>query len=124
MSSIARTIGLIAMAGSLGGCWGAVSEHPAAQYVHRSDTITLSAGDAKEVNAATHAIDPWPPGVGDPRIRANGERMAGAAERYRRNGQRTDSPAGQQAPSAAGTAGMSPLTSGPSPSGDRATLPY
>jgi hypothetical protein len=29
-------------------------------------------------------IDPWPPGVGDRRIPANGERMVGAVERYQR----------------------------------------
>src|SRR3979411_624042 len=31
-----------------------------AQYIQRSDTITLGAGNAKDVNAATHVIDPWP----------------------------------------------------------------
>src|SRR5215470_6730901 len=113
MINIPRTIGLIAMAASVGGCWGVVSENPAAQYIHRSDTVTLSAGDAKEVNATIHTIDPWPPGVGDPRIRANGERMAGAVERYRRGGQRTDSqgappgPLGPLGPLGVGTAGMS-----------------
>jgi hypothetical protein len=121
MINIARTIGLIAMAATVGGCWGAVSENPAAPYVHRSDTITLSAGDAKEVNATTHVIDPWPPGVGDPRIRANGERMAGAVERYRRGGQRPDSQSGPQGALAVGTAGMSPVQPGPPPT---ATLPY
>jgi hypothetical protein len=52
-------------------------------YLQRSDKITLSAGNAKEVNTATHFIDPWPRNVGNRRIPGNGERMAGAAERYR-----------------------------------------
>ena len=37
------------------------------------------------MNAATHIIDPWPRYVGNRRIPANGERMAGAVERYRTN---------------------------------------
>jgi len=53
------------------------------QYIQRSDTITLGAGNAKDANAATHVIDPWPPYVGNRRIPGNGERMSGAVERYR-----------------------------------------
>ncbi|WP_162827118.1 hypothetical protein [Pseudolabrys taiwanensis] len=55
----------------------------AAPYLQRSDKIFAGAGDAKDVNAATHVIDPWPRYVGNRRIPANGERMVGAIERYR-----------------------------------------
>jgi hypothetical protein len=58
-------------------------QDPAAEYLQRSNKITLSAGNAKEVNAATHVIDPWPPYVGNRRIPGNGERMVSAIERYR-----------------------------------------
>jgi hypothetical protein len=58
-------------------------QDPFAQYVHRSNKITLSAGNASAVNTATHVIDPWPRYVGNRRIPGNRERMAGAAERYR-----------------------------------------
>jgi len=75
---IMRTFGVLALAAALGGCWG-----DNGQYLHRSDTITLSAGNAKEVNAATHVIDPWPRRVAQRRIRANGERMVGAIQRYK-----------------------------------------
>ena len=44
-------------------------------------------------NATTHTIDPWPPGVTNRRIPANGERMVHAIERYRK---------GPQAPASAG----------------------
>jgi hypothetical protein len=57
----------------------------AAQYFERKDTIVSGAGDARDVNAATHIIDPWPPYVGDRQIPANGERMTGAVDRYRTN---------------------------------------
>jgi hypothetical protein len=60
-------------------------QDPAAQYFERKDTIVSGAGDARNVNAATHIIDPWPRYVGDRRIPANGERMSGAVERYRKN---------------------------------------
>jgi hypothetical protein len=53
-----------------------------AQYIQRSDTITLGAGNAKDINAATHIIDPWPRDVGRRRIHFNGERMVGAMQRY------------------------------------------
>ena len=56
-----------------------------AQYFERKDTIVSGAGDARDVNAATHIIDPWPPYVGDRRIPGNGQRMTGAVERYRTN---------------------------------------
>src|SRR6478736_2481705 len=77
-------IGSAAFAASLtcSGAW-AWDQDPAAQYFERKDTIVSGAGDAKDVNAATHIIDPWPRYVGNRRIPGNGERMAGAVERYR-----------------------------------------
>jgi hypothetical protein len=53
------------------------------EYTQRADTITLSAGNAQEVNTRIQEVDPWPKYVGDKRIAANGERMAGAVERHR-----------------------------------------
>jgi hypothetical protein len=67
------------------GCWAGEYESPFDQYFERTDTITLSAGNAKEVNATIHTIDPWPRRVGNRRIPANGARMIGAIQRYRSN---------------------------------------
>jgi hypothetical protein len=67
-------------------------QDPFAMYFQRSDTVTLGAGNAKDVNAATHVIDPWPPYVGNRRIPANGERMSGAVERYRGGSYRRPAP--------------------------------
>jgi hypothetical protein len=53
------------------------------EYTQRADTVTLSVGNAQEVNSRIHVIDPWPRYVGDTRIPANGERMATAVYRYR-----------------------------------------
>jgi hypothetical protein len=77
------------------------------QYFVRSDSITVDAGNAKEVNAAIHVIDPWPRRAADRRIPANGARMSGAIQHYRSN----SSPGGQSSP----TTGA-PQTFGASPS--------
>jgi hypothetical protein len=53
------------------------------EYLQRSETITPNSGNAKEVNAATHIVDPWPRYVGWRRIPINGQRMVGAVDRYR-----------------------------------------
>lgn len=52
-------------------------------YLERLEGITASAGNAKDVNAVTHMIDPWPRHVRNRRIPGNGERMVGAVNRYR-----------------------------------------
>ena len=114
MKTVIRFGVALAIGAALAGCMGAYYEHPAAQYVHRSDTVTLSAGNAKDVNAATHVIDPWPRRVANRRIPGHGERMVGAVERYRgRPAARTDAQAGQ-VPSVPGAGPTSATTSGTS----------
>ena len=51
-------------------------------YFQRIDTVSVVSGDAREVNAVTQIIDPWPPYARDRRIPANGQRMVGAIDRY------------------------------------------
>jgi hypothetical protein len=58
-------------------------------YTQRADKVTLTAGNAKEVNTRIHEVDPWPRYVANARIPANGERMARAVERYRKAGPRS-----------------------------------
>ncbi|HLX17724.1 MAG TPA: hypothetical protein VKS24_21245 [Bradyrhizobium sp.] len=67
---------------SLGACNGLAGNDEMERYFQRSDTITLSAGDAKEANAVTHTIHPWPRGVGDRRIVTDARRTGGAITRY------------------------------------------
>ena len=52
------------------------------RYAQRIDTLSVVSGDAKDVNATTQIIDPWPPYARDRRIPANGQRMVGAINRY------------------------------------------
>lgn len=66
----------------LGGCYGLAGHDEVDRYFQRSDTITMSAGNAKEVNAATHTIHPWPRNVGDRRIAYDARRVGAAVTRY------------------------------------------
>src|SRR5260370_42120829 len=80
----AHSIAIAVLVGSFAssGAW-AWDQDPFSMYVQRSDTITLGAGNAKDVNAATHVIDPWPRYVGNRNIPGNGDRLSRAVERYR-----------------------------------------
>ena len=53
---------------TIGSCNGLAGNDEMDRYFQRSDTLTLSAGDAKQANAVTHTINPWPSYVGDRRI--------------------------------------------------------
>ncbi|MBR1283023.1 hypothetical protein JQ597_13335 [Bradyrhizobium sp. AUGA SZCCT0177] len=66
----------------LGGCYGLAGHDEVDRYFQRSDTITMSAGDAKQVNAVTHTIHPWPRYVGDRRIATDARRVGAAVTRY------------------------------------------
>jgi uncharacterized membrane protein YgcG len=57
-----------------------------ARYLQRIDTVSVTSGNARNVNAVTQIIDPWPYYVGNRRIPANGQRMVGAIERYQNRG--------------------------------------
>ncbi len=52
------------------------------RYFQRIDTGSVVSGDAKDTNAVTQIINPWPRHARDRRIPANGQRMLGAIERY------------------------------------------
>src|SRR6266852_3275011 len=69
----------------LGGCYGVAGHDEVDRYFQRSDTITMSAGDAKQVNAVTHTIHPWPRYVGDRRIASDARRVGSAVTRYSTN---------------------------------------
>ena len=123
---IGRALGSLVLATTLSGCWSGIYENPAAQYVARTDTVTLSAGNAKDVNAATHVIDPWPRNVRDRRINGNGDRMVGAVQRYQRPQNGRAPGQGQGSPGATPGNGVGATAPGGLPGGaaPAATLPY
>src|ERR1700750_2120927 len=67
---------------SLGACNGLAGNDEMDRYFQRSDTITMSAGNAKQVNAVAHTINPWPSYVGDRRIATDARRTGAAVTRY------------------------------------------
>jgi hypothetical protein len=73
---------IVVVALSLGGCWGLAGDDEMSRYLQRSDTMTMSAGDAKQVNAVTHTIHPWPRNVQDRRIASDARRTGAAVTRY------------------------------------------
>ena len=75
---------------SLGACNGLAGDDEMERYFQRSDTLTMSAGDAKQANAVTHTIHPWPPGVGDRRIVYSAQKTQSAIVRYRSGAQPRD----------------------------------
>jgi len=75
---------------SLGGCYGLYGNDEADRYFQRSPSITMSAGDAKQANAVTHTITPWPPYVGDRRLAYDARRVGSAVTRYGTNRQPVD----------------------------------
>ncbi|MCJ9700923.1 hypothetical protein [Bradyrhizobium sp. SHOUNA76] len=66
----------------LGGCYGVAGHDEVDRYFQRSNSITMTAGDAKQVNAVTHTIHPWPRYVGDRRIAYDARRVGAAVTRY------------------------------------------
>src|SRR6476469_5121903 len=75
---------------TLGSCNGLAGNDEMDRYFQRSDSITLGAGDAKQANAVTHTINPWPSYVGDRRIVADAAKTRGAIVRYRSGTQPRD----------------------------------
>ena len=69
----------------LGGCsyqsglWG---NDEFERYAQRLDTVTDSAGNAKEVNRVLQTPHPWPRYVFDPRIPVSSSRMSNAVRTY------------------------------------------
>jgi hypothetical protein len=83
---VAFAILFASFAGASAWAW---DQDPFGMYIQRKDTVTLGAGDAKAVNAATHVIDPWPRYVGNRRIPMNGARAARAVKCYEKGGPKT-----------------------------------
>jgi hypothetical protein len=73
--------------GECSGLWGFDEFH---LYVQRNDRMTMTSGDAKEVNAVTQIPTPWPRGVSDRRIVSDSAHMQRALDWYRRSARRPD----------------------------------
>jgi hypothetical protein len=74
----------------LAGCYGLYGHDEIDRYYQRSDTITMSAGDAPKTNAVAQTIHPWPSYVGDRRLAYDARRVGAASQRYGASTQPTD----------------------------------
>lgn len=70
-----RCLFLFVAAVALAGCHHTYGNDDGVAYLQRKDTVTFSAGDAKDVNAVTHMLTPWPRGVNDRRIPVDASRL-------------------------------------------------
>src|SRR5262245_52644392 len=86
---VAFAVVLGSLASSPAWAW---DQDPFAMYFQRKDTVTMGAGDAKSVNAATHIIDPWPRYVGNRNIPVSGDRLSRAVTRYNQGSYRQPAP--------------------------------
>jgi hypothetical protein len=105
MKRSVSNMALVSVCLTLGGCGYGVYEYPSAEYLHRTDTITTSAGDAQAINEVTQVIkpNPWDKRARNRRIQGNGDRAVNAVERYRSkqsssSGSQISQPAGGSPP--------------------------
>jgi hypothetical protein len=82
-TTTSRLIVLTALMSGSGARAGDLWYEFAEPYLQRIEGVTASAGNAKDVNAVSHMIDPWPHYVHNRRIPGSGERMAVVVGRYR-----------------------------------------
>lgn len=84
MRPLSLVVGLIGAVILPYGCNAQAVYDPFSDYLQRSVTISLGAGNAKDANAAIHTIDPWPRYVGNTRILGDGRRAVDSMERMYR----------------------------------------
>src|SRR6185312_16791521 len=84
MRPLSLVIALVAVATIPSALQAQVFDDPFKDYLQRSDTILLGAGNAKDSNAAIHTITPWPPYVGNTHIPIDGRRSVDGVERMHR----------------------------------------
>jgi hypothetical protein len=91
--TLGQFIAFTIVASTVAGCNVALPfDDPFEQNLTRSQTITLSAGNAAKSNEAIQIIDPWPSYVYDTHIPGNGQRLADAVTRYKDVSQLTKAP--------------------------------
>jgi len=81
MRPLSLVIALVAVATIPSALQAQVFDDPFKDYLQRSDTILLGAGNAKDTNAAIHTITPWPPYAYRTQIPGDGRRSVGSVER-------------------------------------------
>jgi hypothetical protein len=117
MKPLAIAVGLvgIVIAPHLGNAQALVDD-PFSDYLQRSQSIALGAGNANDANEAIQAITPWPPYVFHRRVRVQGRQAVDSIQRM----YRVPDPFEQQGAGAGASSGETPGTgtqAGTSPTG-------
>ncbi|MBV9564149.1 MAG: hypothetical protein JOY90_27450 [Bradyrhizobium sp.] len=82
--TLRRLLILSVVATAFAGCTRELPfDDPFEQNTVRSQSVTLSAGNAEKSNEVVQIIDPWPRYVYDTHIAGDGQRMAAAVDRYK-----------------------------------------
>lgn len=81
MQTLWFTIALVAVTLVPNVCNAQVGDDPFSDYLQRSDSIALWAGNAEETNSAIHTPYPWPRRSFDTRIPMDGRQGVGAIQR-------------------------------------------
>jgi hypothetical protein len=84
MRPLAIAIGLIGVTIMPGVGNAQFIDDPFSDYLQRSVTLSMGAGNAKNANAAIHTINPWPRYVGNPHIHTTGRQAVESVERMYR----------------------------------------
>jgi hypothetical protein len=92
-------------------------DDPFSDYLQRSQGISTGAGNANAANEAIQTITPWPPHVGDRRIRLQGRQGVDTIERM----YKTPDPFEQNGAGTQGGGAPSGAASGTSPTGSPVT---
>jgi hypothetical protein len=84
MRALAILIGSIVVVIAPHACNAQWIDDPFNDYLQRSVTISMGAGNANDTNAAIHTINPWPPYAGNTRIHTTGRQGVDSIERMYR----------------------------------------
>jgi hypothetical protein len=85
MKPLALMLGLVGAAIMPYECSAQVMDNPFSEYIQRDVRIAPTGGDANDVNAAIHTIDPWPRYARHTRIPGNGREAVGSVEQLYTN---------------------------------------
>jgi len=84
MRPLSLVIALVAAAATMRSELARAFDDPFNDYLQRSDTILLGAGNANDANSAIHTITPWPPYAYRTQIPDDGRRSVDSVERMYR----------------------------------------
>ena len=90
-------------------------DDPFSDYLHRNQGVSTGAGNANDANEAIQTITPWPPYVGDRRIRLEGRQGVETIQRMYKVPDPFEQKSGVAAGGGGGPSGTSPTGSAVTP---------